>query len=203
MVRPVPIPNTAVKHSLANGSGCIASARVGCRQFFKSIRPENSFSGLFAFRAPARGSGPSCSRRGFTVLHPGKCFSFRVTTVNPWLLAMPPIRQIFQNRHGGTPSFCSGLHEPSTGFCPRCKSSSYGKFPTLARAVKPAFNNTAFRLHFKAGPRTPAGTTLHTAARWPPPRTGPGRVVGPPGPVAPAGRDGPANPAAPQCPRRS
>ena len=32
MVRPVPIPNTAVKHSLADGSGCIASARVGCRQ---------------------------------------------------------------------------------------------------------------------------------------------------------------------------
>jgi hypothetical protein len=35
VVRPVPIPNTAVKHSLANGSGCIASARVGCRQSFK------------------------------------------------------------------------------------------------------------------------------------------------------------------------
>jgi hypothetical protein len=74
-------------------------------------------------------------------LHPGKCFSFRVTTVNPWLLAMPPIRQIFQNRHGGTPSFCSGLHEPSTGFCPRCKWSSYGKFPTLAAAVKDLLRN--------------------------------------------------------------
>lgn len=34
MVRPVPIPNTAVKHQLANGSACIACARVGCRQFF-------------------------------------------------------------------------------------------------------------------------------------------------------------------------
>ena len=34
MVRPVPIPNTAVKHSLADGSGFIDSARVGCRQFF-------------------------------------------------------------------------------------------------------------------------------------------------------------------------
>jgi hypothetical protein len=33
VVRPVPIPNTAVKHSLANGSGLIDSARVGCRQF--------------------------------------------------------------------------------------------------------------------------------------------------------------------------
>src|SRR5204863_1163130 len=31
---PDPIPNSAVKHSLADGSGCIASARVGCRQFF-------------------------------------------------------------------------------------------------------------------------------------------------------------------------
>ena len=32
VVRPVPIPNTAVKHSIADGSSCIASARVGCRQ---------------------------------------------------------------------------------------------------------------------------------------------------------------------------
>ncbi len=34
VVRPVPIPNTAVKHSLADGSSLIDSARVGCRQFF-------------------------------------------------------------------------------------------------------------------------------------------------------------------------
>ena len=34
VVRPVSIPNTAVKHCMANGSGCIASARVGSRQFF-------------------------------------------------------------------------------------------------------------------------------------------------------------------------
>ncbi len=34
VARPDPIPNSAVKHSLANGSGCIASARVGCRQIF-------------------------------------------------------------------------------------------------------------------------------------------------------------------------
>ena len=33
VVRPVPIPNTAVKHSLADGSGFIDSARVGRRQF--------------------------------------------------------------------------------------------------------------------------------------------------------------------------
>src|SRR5271170_2903041 len=46
VVRPVPIPNTAVKHSLANGSGCIASARVGCRQSFK--KPENYFSGFLS-----------------------------------------------------------------------------------------------------------------------------------------------------------
>ena len=32
VVRPDPIPNSAVKHSLADGSGCIASARVGSRQ---------------------------------------------------------------------------------------------------------------------------------------------------------------------------
>ena len=34
VVRPDPFPNSAVKHSLADGSGCIASARVGCRQIF-------------------------------------------------------------------------------------------------------------------------------------------------------------------------
>src|SRR5271170_7194638 len=46
VVRPVPIPNTAVKHSLADGSGCIASARVGCRQSFK--KPEKFFSGFLS-----------------------------------------------------------------------------------------------------------------------------------------------------------
>ena len=35
VVRPVPIPNTAVKHCMADGSGCIASARVGSRQSFQ------------------------------------------------------------------------------------------------------------------------------------------------------------------------
>ena len=35
VVRPDPIPNSAVKHSLADGSGFIDSARVGRRQFFK------------------------------------------------------------------------------------------------------------------------------------------------------------------------
>jgi len=48
VVRPVPIPNTAVKRSLADGSGCIASARVGCRQSFKE-KPEKIFSGFFIF----------------------------------------------------------------------------------------------------------------------------------------------------------
>jgi hypothetical protein len=47
VVRPVPIPNTAVKHSLANGSGCIASARVGCRQSFNKNPGENSPGFLF------------------------------------------------------------------------------------------------------------------------------------------------------------
>ena len=38
VVRPDPIPNSAVKHSLADGSGFIDSARVGCRQFFLQSR---------------------------------------------------------------------------------------------------------------------------------------------------------------------
>ena len=32
--RPDPIPNSAVKLSVADGSACIACARVGCRLFF-------------------------------------------------------------------------------------------------------------------------------------------------------------------------
>ena len=50
VVRPVPIPNTAVKHSLADGSGFIDSARVGCRQFFLKGRNVIVSAFLFALR---------------------------------------------------------------------------------------------------------------------------------------------------------
>jgi hypothetical protein len=43
--RPDPIPNSAVKHCLANGSGCIASARVGCRQIY--LKPNTKVLGFF------------------------------------------------------------------------------------------------------------------------------------------------------------
>ena len=46
MVRPVPIPNTAVKRSIADGSGCIASARVGSRQILPK-RAETFVPALF------------------------------------------------------------------------------------------------------------------------------------------------------------
>jgi hypothetical protein len=49
VARPVPIPNTAVKHCLANGSGCIASARVGCRQFFQINQAGEFFLRPFLF----------------------------------------------------------------------------------------------------------------------------------------------------------
>src|SRR5271154_4230407 len=49
VVRPVPIPNTAVKHSLADGSGCIASARVGCRQILYQKSRNSSLFRLFLF----------------------------------------------------------------------------------------------------------------------------------------------------------
>ena len=39
VARPDPIPNSAVKRSLADGSGCLASARVGSRQSFNK-KPE-------------------------------------------------------------------------------------------------------------------------------------------------------------------
>ena len=63
MVRPVPIPNTAVKHSLADGSGCIASARVGCRQFLLE-RPEKIASPAFLLPAINRlQAAPAPERR--------------------------------------------------------------------------------------------------------------------------------------------
>ena len=48
MVRPDPIPNSAVKHSLADGSSLIDSARVGSRQSFKKAETKTAFR-LFAF----------------------------------------------------------------------------------------------------------------------------------------------------------
>jgi hypothetical protein len=47
VVRPVPIPNTAVKHSIADGSSPIGSARVGSRQFF--LKAETNFVSAFLF----------------------------------------------------------------------------------------------------------------------------------------------------------
>src|SRR5688572_6319621 len=50
VVRPDPIPNSAVKHSLADGSGSIGSARVGCRQIFQPKRRSGAIlDGVFAF----------------------------------------------------------------------------------------------------------------------------------------------------------
>ena len=45
VVRPDPIPNSAVKHSLADGSSPIGSARVGSRQFFNKT-PEMILRGF-------------------------------------------------------------------------------------------------------------------------------------------------------------
>src|SRR5215467_11235899 len=50
VVRPDPIPNSAVKHSLADGSGLIDSARVGRRQFFKKADAKK-FASAFSFLA--------------------------------------------------------------------------------------------------------------------------------------------------------
>ena len=52
VVRPDPIPNSAVKRSLADGSGCIASARVGCRQFFLKAEMRPRF-GFFLVSTPS------------------------------------------------------------------------------------------------------------------------------------------------------
>ena len=46
VVRLVPIPNTTVKRCMADGSGCIASARVGSRQSFK-LNPEKNLRVFF------------------------------------------------------------------------------------------------------------------------------------------------------------
>ena len=62
MVRPVPIPNTAVKRSLADGSGFIDSARVGRRQSFLKSRNENRF-GFFIEAGNSSKTSPSTFRR--------------------------------------------------------------------------------------------------------------------------------------------
>lgn len=51
VARPVPIPNTAVKHSLADGSGPIGSARVGCRQIISKSR--DALKRISAFLFPS------------------------------------------------------------------------------------------------------------------------------------------------------
>ena len=43
VARPDPIPNSAVKHRIADGSACIARARVGCRRFLFQWAPELRF----------------------------------------------------------------------------------------------------------------------------------------------------------------
>jgi hypothetical protein len=66
VVRPDPIPNSAVKHGLADGSGCIASARVGRRHSLK-LNPENilrvfSLPRIGPFRVYQRDSGEFLDR---------------------------------------------------------------------------------------------------------------------------------------------
>ena len=58
-VRPDPIPNSAVKRCIADGSACIARARVGCRRFFLGNGPGTQVPGPFAFVSPA--GAPDCA----------------------------------------------------------------------------------------------------------------------------------------------
>lgn len=61
MVRPDPIPNSAVKRRIADGSACIACARVGSRRLFltplivgkKQTPAEFTFSGCFVLSDPS------------------------------------------------------------------------------------------------------------------------------------------------------
>lgn len=49
MVRPDPIPNSAVKHRVADGSASIGCARVGRRQIYFHPMPPVNNGGLFLF----------------------------------------------------------------------------------------------------------------------------------------------------------
>ena len=60
VARPVPIPNTAVKRPIADGSGCIASARVGRRQINKAELIH--FNSAFSFCLSVRQRSPLCRR---------------------------------------------------------------------------------------------------------------------------------------------
>ena len=59
MVRPDPIPNSAVKHWLADGSACIACARVGSRQ--PLIKPELMLRLYFFCTSSSAAEGTSCT----------------------------------------------------------------------------------------------------------------------------------------------
>ena len=63
VARPDPIPNSAVKHRIADGSACIACARVGSRQTFKSRTSKESGFLLYSFNVLPEGSR-------FVDLHP-------------------------------------------------------------------------------------------------------------------------------------
>ena len=92
VARPVPIPNTAVKHSLADGSGPIGSARVGCRQIFflcPSLFPLSCFKILSYQLNPiiqfalAAGLSPTVSSSlGLTRFRPA--FGLRCGHVHYW-----------------------------------------------------------------------------------------------------------------------
>jgi len=57
VARPDPIPNSAVKHRIADGSACLACARVGCRRIFLSFAPISSKEiGALAFISQFDGS---------------------------------------------------------------------------------------------------------------------------------------------------
>src|SRR5436189_4228589 len=63
VVRPDPIPNSAVKRSVADGSACIACARVGRRQIFVQRRKETSGVFVLSTRRPPSGETRATIRR--------------------------------------------------------------------------------------------------------------------------------------------
>ena len=118
VVRPVPIPNTAVKRSIADGSGCIASARVGRRQIFPK-RAETEVSALFSFPQdlPARMRNPDghCRRTGFDLFSRALCVP--VSSPKQLLRRAAPSRVA-----GGAAPVCAAADPPAAPSTPASRA---------------------------------------------------------------------------------
>ena len=115
MVRPVPVPNTAVKRCVADGSGFIDSARVGSRQIFPE-KPDFE-SGFFVPGSLPANVSVECRSRG-------------ANDGNPAFGTMPSliVRRacLEQSAHSGSSVEFSVLRQPESRVSASSAASEFG-----------------------------------------------------------------------------